>query len=553
MRWPRASLLVVAASVLALLGGLAFATVHAQRQSRSQLEQRFVLRTTLGARFTAAYVRSVVALERTRARRFLSGHTVSEQQFRTVVDSLQFPAALLLDARGRVLYVWPRKPSLVGTPVARRYAHLAAAVAGRVGISNVVPSAARGIPVVAFAVPFRSAAGRRVFSGAFAVSTTPIAAYLETAMPFSGGDVFLVDGRGRLIMDNRPHARRTGPLGASDPALAAKTAVESTGTYGRDGEARFFARAAVPGTPWQLVISVPEAQLFAPIGGGAWLLPWILLAGFALVAALAALLFMRLSDHRQLLAAANDRLAASNAELRELDRLKDEFVALVSHELRTPLTSILGYVSALQRERAGPLSADQRTLLAVVDRNAQRLLHLVGDLLFVAKASAGKLTLELQRLDLVELAQEAVASARPNAETREVDVELVAVEPSLEVEADRARLAQVLDNLISNALKFTAAGGHVRVSVRGDGPCARIDVEDDGIGIPLAEQRAIFGRFFRARTATERQIPGTGLGLSIAKTVVELHDGTIDLASEEGRGTTVSVRLPFAAAHAAAA
>ncbi len=538
--------------VLGLLGGLAFVTVRAQRESRQQLEERFELRNALGASFTSSYVRSVLSAERRRAQSLLDGERVSAQQFWRAVDALNFEAALLLDERGRVLRVWPSKPEILGTQVGARYAHLRAALRGEVGVSDVVLSAAEAKPVVAFAVPFEGSGGRRVFSGAFAIGDTPLAAYLKTALPFAGGELSLVDARGLLVIHNRPGAGSPIALEAADPALVTGMGEQTRGDYRRAGEVRFFSRHAVAGTPWELVVSVPKAQLLAPIGEFKALLPWLLFAAFAIAALSTALLLWRLADRRARLKTANRRLARSNQELRDLDRLKDEFVALVSHELRTPLTSIIGYISALQRGRAGVLPDEQRRLLDVAERNAQRLLRLVGDLLLAAKVDAGKLELEPELLELGTLARAAVETARPHADEREIGLSFTSSGVSL-VFADRARLAQVLDNLISNAVKFTPAGGTVNVLLTVGTSRATIEVRDTGIGIPLGEQEQLFRRFFRASTATSREIQGTGLGLSIVKTIVELHQGTIECRSAEGVGTSFLVSFPLAAAEEAAA
>jgi len=181
------------------------------------------------------------------------------------------------------------------------------------------------------------------------------------------------------------------------------------------------------------------------------------LAGSALVILLAfgtiGLLFQRSR-------AKGRKLAEQNERLIELDRMKDSFVAAVSHELRTPLTSILGYMELLEEGDAGELTSEQAQFAAVVTRNAERLLRLVGDLLFVAQTDAGKVSLDRTSVDLAGVATESVQAARPFAEDKGVTLRL-AVEPLPLLLGDRARLAQVADNLVSNAVKFTPAGGDV--------------------------------------------------------------------------------------------
>jgi PAS domain S-box-containing protein len=237
-------------------------------------------------------------------------------------------------------------------------------------------------------------------------------------------------------------------------------------------------------------------------------------------------------------------LAEQNERLRELDRLKDEFVALVSHELRTPLTSIRGYLELVLEGEAGDLTDEQRQFLGVVERNAHRLLGLVGDLLFLAQVEAGKLSLEVGAVDLAAVTAESVETARPLAEEKGITLTLAAGPLAL-LAGDRARLAQLLDNLISNGVKFTPSDGRVDVRVRSDRGSAIIEVRDTGMGIAADEQEHLFERFYRTAAATEQAIPGTGLGLAISRAIVEAHGGQITVASEEGAGTTFRVSIPI--------
>jgi signal transduction histidine kinase len=249
------------------------------------------------------------------------------------------------------------------------------------------------------------------------------------------------------------------------------------------------------------------------------------------------------ADHA--LARQADELSAQNERLRELDRLKDEFVALVSHELRTPLTSIIGYIDLLRDERATGMDADH--FAGVIQRNAERLLHLVDDLLFLSQMQSGKLALEVCDTHLADVAAGVVAEMRPDAGRKNIELTLsAAVDPHLVV--DPARMAQLLGNLIANAVKFTRKDGKVEVTLAVEGDEAVLSVADTGIGIPAADQEQIFERFFRTEAATRRMIPGSGLGLTISKAIVEAHQGTIAVRSDGDHGSTFIVRLPLALA-----
>ncbi len=243
---------------------------------------------------------------------------------------------------------------------------------------------------------------------------------------------------------------------------------------------------------------------------------------------------------------------AMAAGLEESDKAKDEFFALVSHELRTPLTSIIGYVELVLDDEA--LGADARRFLEIVHRNAQRLLRLVGDMLFVAQVEAGRLSLERDRVALRTVVVDSVDAARPAAERAGVALDLVTdaqSEPDFVV-GDRDRLAQALDNLLSNALKFSARDDTITVTLVLEQRQAIVEVIDTGDGIPAVEQEQLFERFHRSTASIERGVPGAGLGLAVVRAIVEAHGGSVQLESEPGEGTAVRVALPLLDAPAAA-
>jgi signal transduction histidine kinase len=240
---------------------------------------------------------------------------------------------------------------------------------------------------------------------------------------------------------------------------------------------------------------------------------------------------------------ARQQLIEQNARLVELDRMKDEFVALVSHELRTPLTSILGYLEPILDREAGQLTATQERFLKTIDRNARALSRIVGDLLFLASVDAGKLTLQTEDVDLAELVAETVEACGPSADRRGIVV-TVDTDQVPTVRGDRARLVQLTDNLLSNAIKFTPDGGRVEVRGHELGSNAVIEIRDTGVGIPSDEIPRLFTRFFRATSATEHAISGTGLGLAIVKSIADAHHGAIEVDSSPGVGTTMRLLLP---------
>jgi signal transduction histidine kinase len=233
-----------------------------------------------------------------------------------------------------------------------------------------------------------------------------------------------------------------------------------------------------------------------------------------------------------------------------LDESRAQFLAVFSHELRTPLTSIVSFIELLRGEADG-LSEDGLHFLGILERNADRLLRLIDDLLILNRLEAGGLPLEVTQVSIAGLAAEAVRNASPRAAKSGVTIHLDTGEGP-PAAGDPRRLLQVFDNLIGNAVKFSNAGGLVRVVTRCSSRSTwRIDVSDTGIGIPPDEAARLFGPFVRGSNARIAGLPGTGLGLSIVKGLVEMHGGYVKVESALGEGTTFSVFLPVHATAAA--
>ena len=229
---------------------------------------------------------------------------------------------------------------------------------------------------------------------------------------------------------------------------------------------------------------------------------------------------------------------------REAERLKEEFFALVSHDLRTPLASVKGYSDLLLHGEGRNLTDQQRLFLEAIARNTTRLERLVGDLLVAAQIEAGTFAIQMGPVDLRRVLAESVDAAKPRAEEKEIELTLEASSVP-ECSGDGDRLAQLFDNLISNAIKYTPERGRVEARLHGKNGHVLIEIEDSGIGIPEAEQEFLFDRFFRASTANAAAIPGVGLGLTISKAIIEAHCGQLGVKSEEGVGTTFRVEFPL--------
>jgi signal transduction histidine kinase len=239
------------------------------------------------------------------------------------------------------------------------------------------------------------------------------------------------------------------------------------------------------------------------------------------------------------------------AELEELHRLRDAFVATVTHDLRSPLTSIVGYGELLEEGEFGPVTVDQRRAFKIIGRNSDHLLALVDDLLLASRPDDALLDLFLETVDLRELLLEAVETARPQASGAGVSI-ACSLPVSLQIAGDRRRLVQVVTNLLSNAVKYTLTGGTVTIAGHVADGRVVVTFADTGIGISKADCDNLFTRFFRCSEALDRQIPGTGLGLVVTKKIVDAHDAVIAVHSTPGVGTTFTLEFTAAEAHAPA-
>ncbi|RKS80474.1 PAS domain S-box-containing protein [Motilibacter peucedani] len=238
-------------------------------------------------------------------------------------------------------------------------------------------------------------------------------------------------------------------------------------------------------------------------------------------------------------------------ELRGVDRFANDVVTTVSHEFRTPLTSMLGYLELLCDDSSALAPLHQEALSAV-HRNSHRLKRLVDNLVTVSRLDAGEAARVSTDVDLsatvAELVEEQAAAALAKGVLLSAHVD-----PHVGVEGDNDLLDRLVSNLVGNGLKFTPAGGSVRVSLRREGAWALLQVRDTGIGIALEEQEAVFQRFYRAADAEARAIQGSGIGLAIVREVAAAHEGSVTLVSQPGAGTTVTVRLPLVPAMAGTA
>ena len=249
----------------------------------------------------------------------------------------------------------------------------------------------------------------------------------------------------------------------------------------------------------------------------------------------------------------NRQLENSFVKLKELDRLKSNFLATMSHELRTPLTSVIGYSEMMLEGLGGPLTAEQRDYVGVIMEKGENLLQLITSVLDVTRIEAGRVRLVLGDLEVGQLVREAVSTLLPLARKKAIELSFEPLDRLPAVHWDRDKLRQCLVNLVSNAVKFTPSGGKVRVGARphGSGQVA-ITVTDNGIGIAAEHMPRIWDVFYQVDGSSTREYGGAGIGLAIVKSFVEAHGGEVHASSEPGVGSAFTMFLPERAVPASA-
>jgi signal transduction histidine kinase len=259
----------------------------------------------------------------------------------------------------------------------------------------------------------------------------------------------------------------------------------------------------------------------------------------------------------------NEKLQEAFDRLRELDRLKSNFLGVVSHELRTPLTSIIGYSEMLVEGIAGPLVGDQQKFVQTINDKGQQLLQLIMSLLDLSKLESGTMSMKKGTVIIGALLGDVAATLAPKARKRSIEIECTVEVGLPDVQGDADRLRQVFVNLVDNAVKFSPEGSIIHVTA---GPQAldessdedgfslmqpsrrmiEVNVIDSGIGIPEEERERIFDAFYQVDSSSTREHEGTGLGLSIVKRLVDGHGGTVRVSANEPTGAIFSVVLPAA-------
>lgn len=388
----------------------------------------------------------------------------------------------------------------------------------------------------------RAAAERQALAAALHLQQ--IETFNKSILDHSGDCIQVLEPDGRVVLVNRPGLALLevddpdGLVGDSwttswlDDAGLARQAIDDAIAK---GEGRFHAfRPTVKGTPkWWDVIVTPIRDAEAVDGAP----PTVQ----KLVTVSRDITEQKHGEQERAQLLASERAARSEAE--RAARLKDDFVSTLSHELRTPLNAILGWIGVLKQQQSPDTLAKA---IDVIDRNSRRQSQMVDDLLDVSRIMSGKLRLDVQRVDVASVIEEAVASAQPAAAAKGVRLVKVLGSAAI-IQGDPGRLQQIVWNLVSNAIKFTPRGGLVQVTLRKVDSHVQVQVSDSGQGITADVLPHVFLRFRQGDASATRHHGGLGLGLAIVKNLVEMHGGSVEAASDgDGQGSVFSVRLPLA-------
>jgi signal transduction histidine kinase len=242
---------------------------------------------------------------------------------------------------------------------------------------------------------------------------------------------------------------------------------------------------------------------------------------------------------------ATKELRSSNLVLRQLDKVKDEFISMASHQLRTPLTSVKGYISMVIEGDAGKITNPQKKLLEEAFMSSERMVHLINDFLNVSRIQTGKFIIEKSPVDLSKLVSEELDSLRPNATARGLKFNYKPPKKFPIMELDEGKMRQVIMNYADNAIYYTSENSIIYINLSIDNNEALFTVKDTGIGVPVKEREHLFSKFYRASNARVRRPDGTGVGIYLAKKVINALGGKVVFESVEGKGSTFGFRLPI--------
>jgi signal transduction histidine kinase/DNA-binding response OmpR family regulator len=406
-------------------------------------------------------------------------------------------------------------------------------------VSEVYRTAAASSPlVVAVAVPLRDERGVPTGILMATYSLSQLASEFSVLEKGETADFYVVDQHGVIAATHALNASEPKRFSASNVAVRALAGQEGSGQFAIDGKNTFLGFAPIQRLGWAVIYARRESDALAPavrlrVRNRSVALYLFLI--YLATAALAALLMRRQTQ----LFATNQALIQ---ELEKQSKFKDQFLSTMSHELRTPLNAVLGFSDLLADARYGPLNEKQLRYINHIHTGGKHLLSLISDILDLSKIEAGRMELAMENLAVQPTFAEVISVMQPLADKKS-HVLSTSADAGLAVRADATRLKQVLMNLLGNAIKFTPNGGRIELAARLLEGKVRVEVRDNGPGIPPDEQKRIFEAFYRLRESGKKS-EGTGLGLAITQRLVELHGGELRLESQAGQGSCFYFHLP---------
>ena len=536
-RGPQRVVIVTGAVTAVLLAVLAYALVMSGRNSREDLERSVDQRATLSAALIDSLLTQTVG-SFAESDSGYAARSIDPQDLRGDSGTID-QKTVVLDARGKVLAAWPPRSD---TPTAVRAMRPAAraVTGGRDWTIELADDHSVNI-VVGIDTPY----GRRAVVNSFGAGLLQMffGQYLERVRAGEEDEAYLTDSRGRVISEAKPDGKHEAP---AFPA-------GKRGSLDAHGAEHYYSSAAITGLDWRVVVSVPKAQLYAPVGGVSSWLSWGLFVAFSILAGLAIVLVHRLARNSARLAHANAELEIRNEQVVMADRTKSDFLASMSHELRTPLNGIIGFAELMHDGRVGPVSDQHREYLGDILSSSNHLRRLIDDVLDLSKIEAGKIDLRPERVECAKVVGEVCDVVQSLAVRKRIEL-TCDVDPDIgPLDLDPGKLKQVLFNYVSNALKFTPEDGHVSVRATAEPDDRfRIVVEDDGPGISDEDLERLWSAFEQLETGSSRRYGGTGLGLSLTRRIVEAQGGEVGVESTVGQGTRFHVVLPCNASETSA-
>jgi signal transduction histidine kinase len=529
-----------------VLVAFAIVLLNQQKGDRSDIKDSFRDRATVSAALTQSLFEASTTSAQAQNVQKYGTREVSQQTMAEAAKQGQSPYIVLLGANGDVISSSPGTPAPVISRLKTVPDDVRTVLNGATySLSNFLTFNDAGLNTFEFAAPIPTQFGKRVLVSGVAPQVLSIflGGYLKKVPNVEGGAAYLLDGNGAAIAATDAAVAPGSP--PHDPDLVKAV---SSGNQGSFGSGQYFVTSSVQGSPWKVVSTAPESTLFASVTGAHKWVPWMIFALFAVASGFAVVLLQRVLRNADEIADANDQLEEANLALerraQELGRSNaelEQFASIASHDLKEPLRKVQTFTEQLSTTEADHLSDEGRDYLQRTTAAGQRMQALIDDLLkFSRVATQGR---PFEPVDLGAVAENAVSDLEAVIHQSGGSVEIGEL-PT--VAADPLQMRQLVQNLISNAIKFRREGvpPKVRVTGRVRGRFAEIEFSDNGIGFEPRYQTRIFRVFERLHG--RGAYPGTGIGLALCRKIVDRHGGTINAESTPGQGSTFTVTLPVA-------